>query len=49
MKFYILATSPDPRTYNPCLKKGIHSKHKIDVEVLKSVIRDLRLSLSRFI
>lgn len=48
MKFYVLATSPDPRTYNPCLKKGIHSRHKIDVEVLKSVIRDLEHSLRRF-
>ena len=48
MKFYIIATSPDFRTYNPCLKKGIHSKHKVDPEVLKSVIRDLRTSLYRF-
>ena len=49
MKFYILDTSLDPRTYNPCLKRGLHSRHKIDPELLVSVIRNLRLSLSRFI
>ena len=49
MKYYILATSPDPRTYNPCLKKGIHSKHKIEPDFLKSIIRDLEFSLKRFL
>ena len=49
MKYYILATSPDPRTYNPCLKKGIHSKHRTDPEILKSIIQDLKSSLQRFL
>lgn len=49
MRYYIIDTSMDPRTYNPSLKKGIHSRHKIESDFLKSIIRDLEFSLKRFI
>lgn len=49
MKYYILDTSYDPRTYNPCLKRGIHSKREIEPDFLKSIIQDLKSSLRRFL